>query len=47
MSRTPTAARRPAPRLGEHGREILAPLLGAAEYARLCEAGIILEGPTE
>jgi len=45
MSRTPTTARRRAPVLGEHSREILEPLLGAAEYARLRGAGIILEGP--
>ena len=44
LSATPGILRNPAPRLGEHSAAILRPLLGGAEYARLREAGVILEG---
>jgi formyl-CoA transferase len=43
LSATPGILRNPAPRLGEHSRTVLAPLLGEAEYARLVAAGVILE----
>ncbi|MGG5821996.1 CaiB/BaiF CoA transferase family protein [Falsiroseomonas sp. HW251] len=41
LSATPGILRRPAPKLGEHNRAVLGPLLGEAEYARLREAGVI------
>jgi len=41
LSGTPGAFRRPAPALGEHNREILEPLLGEHEYARLAALGVI------
>jgi len=43
LSETPGAIYRPAPRLGEHNREVYADLLGlsAAEIASLSEAGVI------
>ncbi|WP_323120149.1 CaiB/BaiF CoA transferase family protein [Burkholderia alba] len=41
LSGTPGAFRRPAPALGENNREILLPLLGSEEYARLAELGVI------
>ncbi|MGU7775482.1 CaiB/BaiF CoA transferase family protein [Burkholderia sp. MR1-5-21] len=44
FSHTPGTFRRPAPRLGEHNREILAPLLGEREFARLTERGVICHG---
>ncbi|MEF7613386.1 CoA transferase [Aquincola sp. MAHUQ-54] len=43
MSTTPGGFRRPAPAIGEHNRELLLPLLGAAEYDRLLTAGAIVE----
>ncbi|MCK8788035.1 CoA transferase [Roseomonas sp. NAR14] len=43
LSGTPGVLVRPAPRLGEHSREILLPLLGEPEYAGLSEAGVIRE----
>ncbi|WP_372623618.1 CaiB/BaiF CoA transferase family protein [Falsiroseomonas sp.] len=47
LSATPGILRNPAPRLGEHSAAILRPLLGAAEYGRLREAGVILEGAAQ
>jgi crotonobetainyl-CoA:carnitine CoA-transferase CaiB-like acyl-CoA transferase len=41
LSRTPNTLRRPAPRLGEHNAEVLEPLLGEAELARLRDAGVV------
>ena len=41
LSATPGILARPAPRLGEHNAAILGPLLGEAELARLCAAGIV------
>ena len=43
LSATPGVFRSPAPRLGEHSRAVLAPLLGEAEYARLVAAGVVIE----
>lgn len=44
LSATPGIFRNPAPALGADNRAILAPLLGEAEYARLCAAGVIIGG---
>ena len=41
LSGTPGILARPAPRLGEHNREVLLPLLGGAEYERLAGTGVI------
>lgn len=41
LSATPGVLRRPAPKLGEHNRAVLEPLLGEADYARLRDAGVI------
>ncbi|TPG61126.1 CoA transferase [Roseomonas nepalensis] len=41
LSATPGILARPAPRLGEHNEEVLSPLLGPEELARLREAGVI------
>jgi len=41
LSGTPGALRRPAPKIGEHNEALLKPLLGATEYQRLREAGVI------
>ncbi len=41
LSGTPGALRSPAPHLGEHNEALLKPLLGEAEYRKLCEAGVI------
>jgi len=41
LSGTPGTFRRPAPRLGENNREILMPLLGESEFARLTACGVI------
>jgi formyl-CoA transferase len=41
LSETPGILARPAPRIGEHNADILSPLLGEAEYARLHEAGVV------
>jgi len=43
LSGTPGVLARPAPRIGEHNDEILAPVLGADEVARLRAAGVIRE----
>jgi crotonobetainyl-CoA:carnitine CoA-transferase CaiB-like acyl-CoA transferase len=44
LSATPGILRNAAPRLGEHNRAVLEPLLGAAEYAALVEAKVIQGG---
>jgi formyl-CoA transferase len=44
LSGTPGSFRRPAPRLGEHNEALLKPLLGEAEYDKLCKAGVISWG---
>ena len=44
MSGTPGALKNAAPRVGEHNEVLLKPLLGEAEYARLCAAGAISRG---
>jgi formyl-CoA transferase len=41
LSATPGILARPAPKLGEHNDEILSPLLGDAELARLRQAGVV------
>ena len=43
LSATPGILARPAPRIGEHNDEILVPVLGAAEVARLRAAGVVRE----
>ena len=43
LSETPGILARPAPKIGEHNTQILSPLLGEAEYARLREAGVVRE----
>ena len=45
LSGTPGILARPAPKLGEHSQEILAPLLGQPEVERLRAAGVVL-GPS-
>ncbi len=45
LSATPGVLARPAPRLGEHNADILAPALGEAAYAALREAGVARGGP--
>lgn len=47
MSVTPGGFRRPAPHIGQHNRELLLPLLGAAEYERLINAGAIVAAQPE
>jgi crotonobetainyl-CoA:carnitine CoA-transferase CaiB-like acyl-CoA transferase len=44
LSATPGILRNAAPALGQDSAAVLQPLLGAPEYARLREAGVILEG---
>ncbi|MCB4823171.1 CaiB/BaiF CoA transferase family protein [Roseicella aerolata] len=44
LSATPGILARPAPKLGEHNRAILEPVLGEAELARLRAAGVVREG---
>jgi crotonobetainyl-CoA:carnitine CoA-transferase CaiB-like acyl-CoA transferase len=44
LSATPGILARPAPKLGEHNRAILEPLLGEDEMARLRAAGVIRAG---
>ena len=41
LSATPGILARPAPRIGEHNTELLAPALGEAELARLRAAGVV------
>ena len=43
LSATPTILRNPAPRLGQDSAAVLRPLLGDDEYARLRDAGVIIE----
>jgi formyl-CoA transferase len=44
LSGTPGALRSAAPRIGEHNEALLKPLVGAAEYDKLCQAGAISRG---
>jgi formyl-CoA transferase len=44
LSGTPGALRAPAPRIGEHNEALLKPLLGDAEYDKLCISGAISKG---
>jgi formyl-CoA transferase len=44
LSGTPGALRMAAPKVGEHNEVLLKPLLGAAEYDKLCLAGTISWG---
>jgi crotonobetainyl-CoA:carnitine CoA-transferase CaiB-like acyl-CoA transferase len=45
LSRTPGAIRSPAPRLGEHNREVLAEVgVDDARYAKLLDEGVVVEG---
>ena len=44
MSGTPGALKSAAPRIGEHNEALLKPLLGEAEYGKLCETGVISKG---
>jgi crotonobetainyl-CoA:carnitine CoA-transferase CaiB-like acyl-CoA transferase len=44
MSGTPGALKSPAPKIGEHNEALLKPLLGDAEYSKLCAAGAISTG---
>jgi formyl-CoA transferase len=44
LSGTPGALRSAAPRIGEHNEVLLKPLLGAAEYDKLCQSGAISKG---
>jgi len=43
LTATPGSLRRPAPRLGEHTREILEPVLGPQQYADWLTRGILTE----
>ena len=44
LSGTPGALRHAAPKIGEHNEALLRPLLGDAEYAAQCAAGVISKG---
>ncbi len=44
LSGTPGALKSAAPRIGEHNEALLKPLLGAAEYDKLCATGAISKG---
>jgi len=46
MSNTPGVMRMPAPAIGEHTRDVLEPLLGAALYDQLVSQGVIVEAQT-
>jgi formyl-CoA transferase len=41
LSGTPGALRNAAPKVGEHNEALLKPLLGDAEYDKLCQSGAI------
>ena len=43
MGSTPGAFRMPAPAIGQHNHALLVPLLGEAEYDRLCAEGVIVQ----
>lgn len=44
MSGTPGALKNAAPKIGEDNEALLKPMLGAAEYDRLCASGTISRG---
>ena len=44
MSGTPGALKSAAPKVGEHNEALLKPLLGAAEYDKLVQSGVISKG---
>ena len=44
LSGTPGALRSAAPKIGEHNEALLKPLLGEAEYDKLCQSGAISKG---
>jgi crotonobetainyl-CoA:carnitine CoA-transferase CaiB-like acyl-CoA transferase len=44
LSGTPGALKSAAPTIGEHNEALLKPLLGEAEYAKLCASGAISQG---
>jgi formyl-CoA transferase len=44
LSGTPGALKFAAPAIGEHNEVFLRPLMGEAEYARLCRSGVISKG---
>jgi len=44
LSGTPGALKSSAPRIGEHNEALLKPLLGEAEYEKLCAANVISNG---
>jgi crotonobetainyl-CoA:carnitine CoA-transferase CaiB-like acyl-CoA transferase len=44
LSGTPGALKSAAPRIGEHNEALLKPLLGDAEYDKLCQSGAISRG---
>ena len=44
LSGTPGALKSAAPKVGEHNEALLKPLLGEAEYAKLCTSGAISNG---
>ena len=41
MSGTPGALKSAAPKVGEHNEALLKPMLGAVEYDKLAQAGVI------
>ena len=47
LSGTPGTLRTAAPKIGEHNEALLKPLLGAAEYDKLCQSGVISKGKEE
>ena len=44
MSGTPGALRSASPVVCEHNEALLKPLLGDAEYGKLCDSGVISKG---
>ena len=44
LSGTPGTLRTAAPKIGEHNEALLKPLLGEAEYDKLCQSGVISKG---